>query len=138
CSQLNRILNGRKQKFKCGKCQQESMFYECEVDDSFKAFLVVEVWKRTKRVMQCGECLAICDYYSLYPEEKKAAEEKLAREDLERKEREQKVAAEKQAEEEKERARQAALDQKSRAAEAARKDKELDDELEKLKRKMGL
>ncbi|MBP6595327.1 MAG: hypothetical protein KA255_20045, partial [Candidatus Obscuribacter sp.] len=71
-SELKRVPNGKKQNFECGKCKKRTTFYESSMDDSLKAFLVVELYKRSKRVMQCGECLSACDYYSLFPLEKQA------------------------------------------------------------------
>ena len=136
-NQLTRVPKGRKQQFQCGRCHQLATFYECESDDSVKAFFVVELWKRSKRVMQCGECLGVCDYYTLFPDEKKADEEAAIKAEAERKAREQKAAAEDQAKAEKELARQEEIANKAREAERARKDKQLDDELEKLKKKMG-
>ncbi|MDQ5966694.1 MAG: hypothetical protein QG625_2849 [Cyanobacteriota bacterium erpe_2018_sw_39hr_WHONDRS-SW48-000098_B_bin.30] len=120
-SELKRVPNGKKQTFECGKCKKQTTFYESSMDDSLKAFLVVELYKRSKRVMQCGECLSACDYYSLFPLEKQAEEE----------------ARQRQEAEAKERARQAEETRKKYEAEKAQMDMAVDDELEQLKKKMG-
>lgn len=135
--QLKRVPKGKKQTLKCGSCKQEASFYESTVDDSFKAFMVLDLWKRSKRVMQCGECLGVCDYYSVYPEEKIAEEEAARQAELERKKREQEEAQKRQEAEAKEHARQQEEARQKYESEKARKDQEVDDELAQMKKKLG-
>jgi len=135
--QLKRVAKGKKQTLLCGNCKQEASFYESTVDESFKAYLVLDLWKRSKRVMQCGECLGVCDYYSLYPEEKQAEEEAARKTEVERKQREQEEMQKRQEAEAKERARQQEESRKKYEADKARKDQEIDDELVQMKKKLG-
>lgn len=136
-SELKRVPNGKKQAFECGNCKKQTTFYESNMDDSLKAFLVVELYKRTKRVMQCGECLSACDYYSLFPLEKQAEEEAARKAEAERKQRQEEQARQRQEAEARERARQAEETRKKYEAEKAQMDMAVDDELEQLKKKMG-
>ncbi|MBP6350090.1 MAG: hypothetical protein KA392_11170 [Candidatus Obscuribacter sp.] len=136
-SELKRVPNGKKQNFECGKCKKRTTFYESSMDDSLKAFLVVELYKRSKRVMQCGECLSACDYYSLFPLEKQAEEEAARKAEAERRQRQEEEARQRQEAEAKERARQAEETRKKYEAEKAQMDMAVDDELEQLKKKMG-
>jgi len=142
--ELKRIPKGKKEKFKCSKCDEETTWYEAQVDDSFKAFMVVELWKSSKRVMQCCECLYVADYYTLYPDEKAAYEEELRKNEeamkqhqaeADAKQREQ--DAKRREAEEKELARQEEIARKKRDEERAMKDKALDAEVEALKKKLG-
>jgi hypothetical protein len=135
--QLKRVPKGKKQTLRCGNCKQEASFYESTVDDSFKAFMVLDLWKRSKRVMQCGECLAVCDYYSLYPEEKLAEEEAARAAEEARRKREQEETQKRQEAEAKESARQQEESRKKYEAEKVRKDQEVDDELAQMKKKLG-
>ncbi len=99
--------------------------------------MVLDLWKRSKRVMQCGECLGVCDCYSVYPEDKLAEEEAARQAELERKKREQEEAQKRQEAEAKERARQQEEARKKYESEKARKDQEVDDELAQMKKKLG-
>jgi hypothetical protein len=134
CSnELNRVANGKRTLLDCKKCAQKTKFYECYVDEGLKAYMVLDVWKKTKRVMQCGECLQVCDYYAVFPQEKAAAEKA----DAERKakaadeERKQQQAAE----QERLKREQEYLQQKKQ--ERARMDAQVEDELAQLKKKLG-
>ncbi len=68
--ELHRVEGGKEQRFECDKCKKKTMFQECRSDESLKANHVVELWSKQRRVMQCGECLGLCDYYEVYPDEK--------------------------------------------------------------------
>lgn len=136
-SKLKRILNGKKEILLCGNCKQNATFYESTVDDSFKAYMVLELWKRSERVMQCGECLGACDYYAVYPAEKLAEEEAARQAALEKKQREQDELRKQQAAAAKEQARQQEAARQKYEADKARKDQEVDDELAQMKKKLG-
>jgi hypothetical protein len=131
--QLQRVSGGKKISFNCGGCKKETTFYECQVDDTFKAYFVVELWKRTTRAMQCGECLGVYDYYEVFPLEKRNPEQEGA--ELKRKadeaEAKRKVAAEQEQKMKQE------AEQKRREQERRRIELEVEDELAKLKRKLG-
>lgn len=135
--ELKRTFGGRKQTLNCSNCKKATTFYEAIVDDSFKIYFVVELWKKTKRVMQCGECLYVSDFYEVYPEEKQKEEEARAKLEADR------LKAENEAKQKalEEQARQEAVARKAREAaekEAKQKmDQQVDDELEALKRKLG-
>ncbi len=141
---VKRVTFGKKKLLKCLKCEKEATFYEATVEDKVAAYVILELFKRTKRVMQCGECLAVADYYEIFPEEKE--HEAQQKEEIKRKEAEAKAAEElkRKVEQEtqakrleEERLRQEALEQKKRAEAKVLKEKEVDDELAKLKKKMG-
>jgi hypothetical protein len=132
-AQLNRVANGKRVLLDCNKCAQKTKFYECSVDEGLKAYMVLDVWKKTKRVMQCSECLQVCDYYAVFPQEKAAAEKA----EVERKakaveeERKQQQAAEQ------ERLKQEQDYLQKKKEERARIDAQVDDELAQLKKKLG-
>lgn len=132
-NKLNRVPGGKKIPLNCGLCKQKSTFYECTVDDNFSIYHFLELWKRTKRVMQCGECLAVSDYYEVFPLEK-AQEERAA---AATKVKELEESARKNMEAEKERQRQQDLAQKKRAEEQRLKQIEVDNDLKELKKKLG-
>lgn len=136
-SALKRVPNGKKQTFECSKCQKPTTFYESTMDDTLKAFLVLELYKRSKRVMQCGECLSACDYYSLFPLEKQAEEEAARKAEAERRQRQEEEARQRKEAEAREQARQAEETRRKYEAEKAQMDMAVDDELEQLKKKMG-
>ncbi len=151
----NRVMFGKKKKLLCGNCNIEATFHECNIDEGLKLYSVIEVWKRTKRVMQCGECLAVCDFYDVYPEEKEAQEE--AEAERKQKEKDQKQQAEmhkrQQQEQQAAAAKQREADERQRLEEEQRKAEEIaqikreaqrkeqeikvDDDLAKLKRDLG-
>lgn len=135
--ELSRVPNGKRVTLKCTKCNKESTFHECIVDDKFTVFFVLDLWKQTKRVMQCGECLGVCDYYQLYPHEKQEEQEAAEKAQKEMMERQAAEDAKRRAQEEAEQKKQDAIELKRRAEEQKRKDKEVDDELEKIKKKLG-
>jgi hypothetical protein len=131
--QLNRVQGGKKLTLTCLSCHKKAPFYECRIDDNFKLYAVLEVWKRTKRVLQCGECLAVSDYYDVFPEEKDLAEQAVSQ----RKQQEAEAKAKVAQEEEKQRKRQEELEAKQREERVRQKDLEVQDELAKLKKKLG-
>lgn len=87
--------------------------------------------------MQCGECLSVCDYYAIYPQEKQAEEDAARRADAERKQKEQEEAQKRQEAEAKERARQSEEWRKKYETEKAQKEMVVNDELERLKKELG-
>lgn len=103
------------------------------MDHRLQLYLVVDLFKTTRRVMQCGECLGICDYYEVFPEEK-------AKKDIEEAQKRQQEAAaqaKKKAEEEAERVRVEEQEAKRRADDRKKLEAEVEDELAQLKRKLG-
>lgn len=132
-NELKRVMFGKKKKFHCTKCDRETMFYECTIQDDVKAFGVLDVWKKSKRVMQCGECLMVGDFYQFFPDEK-VREQQVAEEQKNR-EMEAAQAAERAAEEERrkqEEAERLRREERRRATEA-----KVDDELANLKKSLG-
>lgn len=141
---VKRVFGGKKLKLTCLACNKKATFYEATLEDRVAAYFVLELYKRTKRVMQCGECLGVTDYYEMFPDEKaheaqhreetkrKEAEARSA-EDLKRKT-EQELEAKRR---EEERLKQEAAELKKRAEAKVAKDKEVDDELAQLKKKLG-
>jgi hypothetical protein len=131
--QLNRVPGGRKEPFACENCKATTTFYECLVDEHIKAYFVLKLWGRTKRIMQCGECLAACDYYYVFPKEKEAEEKAVA----ERQRREAEAEAKRRDQEEA--ARKAREEAEIRRREEQRRADEakVDDELAALKHKLG-
>jgi hypothetical protein len=83
--------------------------------------------------MQCNECLAVCDYYALFPEAK-SQEEQI---EVKRKQVETEAEAKRIKAEDAARQKQEELDNKKREQGRVRKSKEIDDELEQLKKKLG-
>lgn len=135
--ELKRVPNGKRVNLKCQTCKKQSTFHEGMVDDTLKVYFVVELYKKSKRVMQCGECLGVCDYYQMFPNEKKndhEAAEKAQREMKERQHAEELKQKEKEAAERK---KQEEIDRKRREEEQKRKDKDIDNELENLKKRLG-
>ncbi len=141
---VKRVVFGKKKQLKCTKCERETTFYEANAEDRVAAYVVLELYKRTKRVMQCGDCLGVCDFYDVFPEERES--EAKHKEELKLKEAEAKAAEleKRKADEEKEakrleaeRARQEQLENERRAQERERKAKAVDDELSALKKKLG-
>jgi hypothetical protein len=132
-NQLKRIAAGKKVPLKCGGCSKQATFYECQIDDSFKAYFVVELWKRTRRVMQCGECLAVCDYYEIFPNEKGLAEQA----EVERKQKEVEAETKRKLAAAQEQQLKLQAEQKEREETRRRNELEVDDELAKLKKKLG-
>jgi hypothetical protein len=130
--QLQRVAGGKKIPFNCGGCKRQTTFYECQVDDTFKAYFVVELWKRTTRAMQCGECLGVYDYYEVFPQEKGSAE----RTGAELKQKAEAEAKRRGAAEQEQKLKQEA-EQKRREQERRRNELEVEDELARLKRKLG-
>jgi len=86
-TELHRVANGKRAARICSKCNHDTTFYECNLDKNVKAWLVLEVWKGSRRVMQCGECLGIVDYFDFFPNEKALHEQ--AEAERKRKEEEQ-------------------------------------------------
>lgn len=132
-NELKRVMFGKKKKFPCTNCAKETTFYEANVRDDVKAFGVVELWKKTKRVMQCGECLMVGDFYQFFPDEK--TREEKAQEQQKRKEAEAAQEATRAAEEEQRKQQEAERlkrEEQRRATEA-----KVDDELSKLKKSLG-
>ena len=133
CIQLiMRMSGGKKITLKCSSCSKQNIFYECEVDESFKAYFVVELWKRTKKAMQCGECLGVCDYFEIFPQER-GLEEQL---DAERKRKQAEVETQRKLNEEREKRLKEQAAQEQREKDRRRREMEVDDELAKLKRNM--
>jgi len=126
-NELARTPNGKRLQLTCLKCNQKSKFYECKVDEGVKLYFLVDIWKRTRRVLQCGECLAVCDYYDVFPDERDDKAKKQAAEA----ELKSKQEADAQAK------RQQEAEDKRRAEEKRRKDAQVEDELAELKRRMG-
>lgn len=133
-----RVPNGRKVKLTCKNCGKESNWHECRIEDSIKVYAVVELWKNSKRVMQCGECLATCDYYEMFPGEKEEEEKQAAEKKQKELQHEQELEAKKKAEEEAERKRKEEIACKKREEEKKAKDAAIEDELEALKKSMGM
>jgi len=135
--QLTRVIGGKKPSLQCKVCKKATTFYESTIDEGLKLYFVVDLFKRTKRVLQCGECLGVCDYYEIFPEEKgqKEAESAAAAEAKKQKELQEQAKRDQAAAEE--RKRQEDLDHKKWQEEEKRKEGEVLDELEELKRKMG-
>jgi hypothetical protein len=131
--QLQRVAGGKRIPFNCGSCKKQTTFYECQVDDTFKAYFVVELWKRTSRAMQCGECLGVYDYYEVFPQEKATAEQAGA--EIKRKADEAEAKRKFAAEQDQNLKHEA--EQKRREQERRRNELEVEDELAKLKRKLG-
>lgn len=132
-NELTRVPKGQKIKLVCGKCNQKAMFHECSVDNEVQLYFLVKLFKQTKRVMQCGECLAVCNYYDIFPENPEATEKAEA----ERKQHEAEAELKKQQEAELQRKRQLEAEAKKREEERLRKESQVDDELAELKRKLG-
>jgi len=141
---IKRVFAGKRRELTCQNCGKKATFHEATAEDRVAAYVVIELWKRTKRVMQCGECLAVCDYYEMFPEEK--AQEAQFLEEQKRKQLEAKAAEEekRKLEEQKElkkqedeRLRLADIEAKRRAAERVQKEKVVDDELAALKKQLG-
>ncbi len=130
---LKRVFGGKKAKFKCGQCGQVTTFHESTIDDNLKIYFVVEVWKHSKRVMQCNECLAVCDFYQLFPDAKSHEEQT----EVKRKQEESEAEAKRKKADAAARQKQEELDNKKREQERVRKSKEIDNELEALKKKLG-
>jgi Na+-translocating ferredoxin:NAD+ oxidoreductase RnfC subunit len=131
--ELTRVPGGKRPRLKCLNCSQEATFYECLVDENLKAYFVVEIWKTSKRVMQCGECLGVCDYYQVFPDEK-AREEAAA---TAQKQEQAEAEAKRKQEQEEARKRQEETARKKYEEEQKLKDEALNDELQQLKRKLG-
>jgi hypothetical protein len=130
-NQLHRVAGGRRLTLLCSACGKKSTFYECQIDESLKAYFVVDLWKKTRKVLQCGECLAVCDYFDVFQDEMRSEEPAVA----ERKRKEAAEKAERKAEEERKLKEQAA--HRRREEDQRRKETEIEDELARLKRKMG-
>jgi Fe-S-cluster-containing hydrogenase component 2 len=132
-NELKRVPGGKKLNLKCLRCNQQANFYECLVDESLKAYWVVELWKKSKRVLQCGECLGVCDYYQVFPDEKALAEQAEAAQ----KQKLQEAEAKRKQEAEQVQQHQHELESQKREEERKRKELEVEDELQQLKRKLG-
>lgn len=141
---VKRVVFGKKKQAVCSKCEKETTWYEATAEDKVAVYAVLELYKRKKRVMQCGECLGCCDYFDFFPEEK--AQEEKRKEEMKRKEEEakaqeterRKTEAEQEAKRlAAERALQEELENKRRAEERVQKEKAVDDELSALKKKLG-
>jgi len=130
--ELKRVFFGKKVTLECGHCHKKASFYECNIDDSFSIYFV-DLWKKTKRVMQCGECLAVVDYFEIYPQEKVQAEQDQA----EQQRQAEQAEAQKKAAEEEERRKQQERENQERADRFKKMEAQVDDELSELKRKMG-
>jgi hypothetical protein len=93
-----RVAAGKTATLACTACKKQTVFYECQVDEIVRAYFVIDLWKRSKRAMQCRECLGFCDYYEAFPLEKESeAQAKVERERLEAEaELKRKLAAEKE------------------------------------------
>lgn len=133
--EVKRVPNGKRVRVTCGSCKKTAMFYECTIEKNFALYVVLELWKDTKRVMQCGECLAVCDYKEMFPDDDESAP-KSSSGDTERDGEQKRKQAEEDA-----RLKQAEQEEHQRQAErdAVRKknEAEVDDELSKLKEKFG-
>lgn len=141
---LNRIPGGRKVELPCSGCLKAGMYYESELEENLKLYFVVDLWKRTKRILQCGACLSVCDYYEIFPQEKLAeeaaeAERKRKKEEQIAKERREKAESEirRQQAEAQERARVEHEENLRRMRAKAEREAAVDDELAKLKKQMG-
>lgn len=142
--QLKRVLLGKKVELLCSACSRKTKFYESEIEENFKVYFVVELWKRTKRVLQCGDCLAVCDYYEIFPDEKMAEEKAEAERKLKAAEAEAKKKQHEVEQEQKRRQAQQEQAEREMKEELLRREKERDrkaaevnDELAKLKKQMG-
>lgn len=141
---LNRVPGGRKVELPCAGCLKAGMYYESELEENLKLYFLVEIWKKTKRILQCGACLSVCDYYEIFPAEKQAAE---AAEAARKKKKEEQAARERIQKAEEDLRRQRAAEQERARLEhehnqrlmraKAEKEAAVDDELAKLKKQMG-
>lgn len=131
--ELKPVAGGKRATIECQNCKKKAVFCECTVDESVKAYFVVDLWKKTKRVLQCTECFSVCDFYDVFPEEK-------SREEKERAAQAQKEAeaeARRRAEAAEALKRQEEMAHKKWEEEQKRNQAEVLDELAELKRKMG-
>jgi|SRR5579883_815277 len=135
--ELKRVPNGKRVNLLCLRCHKQSTFHEAVVDDKIQVFFVLDLYRKSKRVMQCGECLGVCQYYEMFPDEARAEEQALTQARNEMNERQIAEEAKRKEQEENERRRQEEKERKLREQEKKRKDEELDAELEKLKKKLG-
>jgi uncharacterized CHY-type Zn-finger protein len=124
--ETRRIEGGKRLNMRCENCQKLATFYECRVKKSVNAFFFVELWDKTVKAMQCGECLA------LFQEEEVSDAESNA-ERAKREATELRKVAERQ---------QQTIDQLAEEAKKADKakkqqSKDLDKALAELKKKMG-
>jgi Na+-translocating ferredoxin:NAD+ oxidoreductase RnfC subunit len=136
-TELKRVWNGKRVSLKCSSCDRQATFYESTADESFKVFLVVDLYKKTRRVMQCGECQGVCDYFEMFPHEKEAFEAAQAKAAKEAHDRQKAEEQRKREATERELKRQEEEAHKRREQEQKRKDQEVNSELEALKKKLG-
>jgi hypothetical protein len=142
--QLNRVKGGKTVQLACGNCKQTTPYYECVVDEGVKLYSVVEVWKSKKRIMQCRECFAVCDYYNIFPQEKIEAERKTAETKQQESQAKQQAEIEKQRQEalraqhqEELRRQEEMAARQKREAQRKAEEAQVEDELTELKRQLG-
>ncbi len=65
--ELKRVPDGARIELTCGSCKKKATFYEAGISQKFSLYVVLPIWKKERHVMQCGECLAVCDYTDVFP-----------------------------------------------------------------------
>jgi hypothetical protein len=126
-TETRRVEGGKRIQMRCSHCHQSATFYECRVKKSVSAFFFLELWDKTTKAMQCGECL------TAFQESEAEAPIETSAERAARTAKEMRRAAEEQQQK-----LDALAEEGRRAAHAKKqKDKDLDKALAELKKKMG-
>lgn len=127
---IKRKRGGLRVKTNCAKCSKETTLFECESIDELKIYGFVKIFDFSRIVMQCDNCGAILKANE-NPDVKDAFQMRRKKEEEKAKEEEARAQRKLETEREKEQKKLMAEMEKKKAIEA----KEIDKELEELKRK---
>ena len=126
---IKRKRNGLKVKTTCNSCNQPANLYECESIDELKIYGFVKIFDFSRVVMQCDKCEAVSkagDHVEV-----KEAFEKRKQEEKDKEERQKELEQEKLRQEQEKKEQELRIQyEKEKAIQA----KEIDKELEELKR----